>query len=273
VCIAIYKPKGANIPKKSILRTCWDNNPDGAGYLYSTGEGYQVHKGFMSFKAFWESFSNEGFNQYDTIGIHFRVGTSGRRDGRATHPFPISNNISDLQEEHYTAKQCFIHNGIISSGSQLLSDTQLFSKDVLWYLRKYLTDTDVIEYIKQQTIGSRLALFLEGEQVILTGNWIKDEKTGVYYSNNSYQPSYKRFRSSGCLSDVFDWKDAWNDGGIGDETETDAESLYSGTWDDNCIDSNDRYIPCPACGYLVDTWNDVICKYCGADLLPYYTDD
>jgi hypothetical protein len=52
MCIIVYKPKGIELPKEDILKNCFDNNADGAGYMYAHKGKVLIHKGFMD----WEDF-------------------------------------------------------------------------------------------------------------------------------------------------------------------------------------------------------------------------
>ena len=53
MCIAIIKPKNYEIPTKEELRTCWDNNPNGAGFMWNDGQIVHIEKGFLKFKHFY----------------------------------------------------------------------------------------------------------------------------------------------------------------------------------------------------------------------------
>ena len=52
MCIIVYKPKGASLPSKDTLQTCWENNPHGAGIMWADGSNVRIQKGFMSWDAF-----------------------------------------------------------------------------------------------------------------------------------------------------------------------------------------------------------------------------
>ena len=44
MCIIIEKPKYAKTPSRKVLKNCWDNNPDGAGYMYNAGGKVYIYK-------------------------------------------------------------------------------------------------------------------------------------------------------------------------------------------------------------------------------------
>ena len=55
MCIAIYKPENVEIPKET-LETCFENNPDGAGYMFAEDKKLHVRKGFFDMDKFWNSY-------------------------------------------------------------------------------------------------------------------------------------------------------------------------------------------------------------------------
>jgi len=187
MCIIVYKPKGIALPKRDILENCWNNNNHGAGIMVKKNNQTQVIKGFMTFGDFIKAYNSFKFTKDCEFALHFRIGTSGRSDGSACHPFPITDQIEDLRKLEFTSKNVFCHNGIIGKGDfkKDLSDTQMFSIDILSTLIEYIDNPKVISTI-ENIIGSnnKLCIF-SGEKTYLVGNFIK-EKTGIYYSNNTY---------------------------------------------------------------------------------------
>ena len=82
MCIIVAKEKGVEAPSFDTLKTCFVNNPDGAGFMYlNKNNKVQIYKGFMKFedlKAKLESVYNELGNTKDIPFVyHFRIGTSG----------------------------------------------------------------------------------------------------------------------------------------------------------------------------------------------------
>ena len=85
MCIIIAKDKGISIPDRTILKNCFDNNPDGAGIMWNESEFVHIQKGFMLWKDFNE-FLNSLSKRIDlklaSVVMHFRITTHGR-----THQF------------------------------------------------------------------------------------------------------------------------------------------------------------------------------------------
>ena len=61
MCIAITSPIGTEIPTDDILKTCFRNNQDGAGFAFNTDiHQVKIVKGFMDFESFITA-----FHEYD----------------------------------------------------------------------------------------------------------------------------------------------------------------------------------------------------------------
>jgi len=100
MCIIAIKPEGISIPTER-LKTCWDNNPDGVGFMYSEAGKLNIIKGLMTFDSFIKSY-NDISPLNKRIVIHFRYGTHGKICPDLTHPFIINKSLA------------LVHNGILS---------------------------------------------------------------------------------------------------------------------------------------------------------------
>lgn len=200
MCIAIIKEPNVALPSKQVLKRCWRSNSDGAGYAFLTVEDeWHVVKGLMTWDAFFKSYEEQQFQIGNTVLIHFRVGTSGKRVGGkcfsgCTHPFPISDEYDELMAETYTTKSIVIHNGVHSRPTGDLSDSQLAVKDVIYPLMPYMRDENIKRLFSRLLWGvyektANRWLVCDGPTMYKIGNWITDEKTGLIYSNDGYKPS------------------------------------------------------------------------------------
>src|SRR5688572_22394359 len=124
MCIAILKPEGIVIPEYR-LRNCFENNPDGAGFMYAdrASDSVKIRKGFFTFNAFMQAYTHAVEDAPDaTFGIHFRISTSGRIDKHNGHPHRIDRRTA------------VIHNGILDiqvPKESPDSDTVIFCRGVL----------------------------------------------------------------------------------------------------------------------------------------------
>jgi len=159
MCIIVSKEKGHKIPDKAILENCFDNNSDGAGYMYNDNKHVFIRKGFMTFKNFW----NDLLKIKNTIDIekidmvfHFRIGTQGG-----------NTNKNKLRQKMVVTDIGVMHNGIIDlctyAKKKNLSDTQIFIKDYLSILKK----EDNLFYQKK-SIRDFIAKVIDSKMGILT---------------------------------------------------------------------------------------------------------
>ena len=178
MCIAIMKPEGKVIPEDTLLE-CWNNNPDGAGFMYAEDGKLHIHKGFMGWSGFWKAWKK---HQDKKSVIHFRIRTHGKTDAENTHPFQVGDNLA------------FVHNGTIGNVSidnKDFSDTYHFNTKLMKKL--YKADSRFIfkEHFQELVsayIGWSKLIFLDakGNHVIVNedkGKWDED----IWYSNTSYQ--------------------------------------------------------------------------------------
>lgn len=204
MCIAIYSLKGTDIPREDILKTCFLNNPDGAGFAFNKGGKVHIVKGFMDYKGFMAAFKKYdaefGFKQRGVL-IHFRIATHGGVNVGCCHPFPISSNEKQLKKSKTISDYAVIHNGIIfltADKKSPLSDTMLFIRDYLtkissnrnWFYNK--KNTELI----YELINSKMAI-LNGNGDITATEGFHKGADGNYYSNYSYMNT--------CLSLYDEW--------------------------------------------------------------------
>lgn len=187
MCVIVIKKAGIKIP--DTLKTCWDNNPDGAGFMWADGKKVHIQKGFMKYKHFNKAIKNL---KIDTTAVpmvfHFRITTHGGTSQGNTHPFPISDNIKDLKKLKNAVDVGVCHNGIISGyGQKTISDTMDYIKRQLvpiQKLQKNFYNNPLIMDIIDKAIDSKM-VFLDYKGNIKTiGNFITDDK--IIYSNDSY---------------------------------------------------------------------------------------
>ena len=202
MCIIAAKPAGIAMPNEETLRTMWDANPDGAGFMYpitrqkgkKTLNLVQIEKGFMK----WEDFNQALDNLASRVDLtatalvmHFRITTHGGTCPELTHPFPVVSSASVLTKPRSTATIGIAHNGIISSVSpgKGMSDTSEYVRSQLAPLSKALPrfyeNPDALLLIKN-AIGSKMAILSPEGNIVTIGDF--NEDNGVLYSNYSWMP-------------------------------------------------------------------------------------
>jgi len=196
MCIIVIKPAGAKFPSKSILKECFDNNPDGAGFMFPYRGKVEIFKGYMRFKKFYRALNVFDQDISFPVIYHFRIATTGKVNADNTHPFPISKVSTDLCQWYSVTDLAVCHNGILPiKPYKSLSDTQTFILDMLAGLKKDIINKRpaVMELIELAVRGSRLAFMTGTGEVIKFGSgWIEDQ--GLIYSNDGYKPSvYEKY--------------------------------------------------------------------------------
>jgi hypothetical protein len=187
MCIAIVKEKGIDLPNKELLKTCWDNNPDGAGYMFNEDGIVSIYKGYMTFNSFYASLKklDKLKNLKDrNVVIHFRIATQGMINPENTHPFPITHDYDLMTRKHINCKYGFAHNGIIwDFGNENYSDTMEFNSYILSKIHDIEHSDDLIHALAN-LYNSRFVV-LTGERVILGGEWQLDND--LWFSNDTYK--------------------------------------------------------------------------------------
>ena len=190
MCIAIIKEAGVEMPSEETLEICWDNNPDGAGFMYKNNGKLVIDKGYMKKDQFLKGLKNRGFGKDDFVVIHFRKSTSGGVTPDNTHPFPISEDINELQKWDIECDQAIVHNGVVGTGHKNLSDTAIFIRDCL-------ADDLIMNNLKNSTLQNLLESAVDESRFLIVdiindiylklGKWVFEGKNGLWFSNENYK--------------------------------------------------------------------------------------
>ena len=194
MCVIVYKPKNIDFPKKETLYACWKKNDDGAGFMFPYKNKVIIRKGFMTFDDFYNALK-ETQNTYGTnrpYVMHFRITTQGGVQAKLTHPYPLSKNMSDLQELNFESDIGVAHNGIISltssSSVKEYNDTMKFITDYLSLIikkRTFYNDADTLNLI-QSLCKSKLCILDGSGHAQMIGDFV-ESKDGCFYSNRSFE--------------------------------------------------------------------------------------
>ena len=173
MCIAILNKK--RTISTATLNRCWDNNPEGAGILWSEGGKVKTFKTFDPGELV-KTYHETRARIKTPIVLHFRISTSGKHNTENLHPFTVSNTLA------------FVHNGVIFGlGDTEHSDTHQFNEKLKSLPENFLHCATIRELIAAYIDNSKLVFLTgEGEPVIINehlGTW--DE--GDWYSNASYK--------------------------------------------------------------------------------------
>ena len=194
MCVICVKGKGIAYPEEKYLKNCFENNSHGAGFMVPYKNKVRIRKGFKTYEDFKAALDRmrERVGDDAPCVMHFRIATQGYEQGM-THPFPLSSKMDGMTALKSSCNIGVAHNGILeltSDGSRNYSDTMKFIAD---YLSLIIRDFDwhkdkrTVMLIERLIDGSRFAVMDKfGTTILLGKGWVKD-KSGCWYSNDSYK--------------------------------------------------------------------------------------
>lgn len=262
MCIIVVKKYGVACPSEGVLKTCWDNNSDGAGYMYVRDGLVHIRKGFMTWSKFLAAYQDEHFTADDVFAVHFRIATSGGTNAGRTHPFPMSSDLSVLTAPRLAVDVAMMHNGVFGSGKEDWSDTMLFVKKFANHpiIREHIFSKDkkyrvfVRELVQAKSTGSRLVFMNGNGNIALTGSWEYDKDTDLYYSNNGYKFTKQSFSADSFYYRGYGSGRSWMD---------DYDSITG-----VALDELGFFCPNPDCKSNAGediTWPSSLCRINGGD--------
>lgn len=182
MCIIALKPEGVILPDYT-LKTMWDGNPHGAGFMYSENGKLVIIKGLMTFEDFLGAYLEAGVER--KMVMHFRIRTSGTNGPEMTHPFMVVSGLG------------MVHNGIITKMETTAekSDTAVFAELLA---SEYVNPAEAVKNrFHREMIGAYIGAYNKLVFMDSDGNTtIVNESSGtwdgpVWYSNGGFR-SYSR---------------------------------------------------------------------------------
>lgn len=284
MCIICIKKPGYDMPSETTLENMWYANPDGAGIMYTNGtDKVTIKKGFMSYNEFIagvEAMKKAIDVRNEAVVLHFRIGTSGGNVAGNTHPFPISEKVSDLKKLSLKTNLGIAHNGIISitPSQKDISDTMEYIKSRLmpiYRAKKHFFKYDDIMALIKKEIASKMVFLSPNKSIYTVGDFITDDN-GLIYSNSSYlrTPMY-RYNYSGS---IVPYNYSYSDYDYGDYDDYSYSKGNHNTYkygsDSDWLTYNERLTIIDDDCYVVDKFTgdaygvDTMCGYdylCGID--------
>lgn len=189
------------MPSKKTLLNCYNNNPDGCGFMYNDNDKVVIKKGFFNFEDFYKTLNKVDDLKSKDVVMHFRIATSGGINKEKCHPFVLSDRDDLLNSTSLLSKYGVCHNGVLSKyvykGSSL-SDTQNFIKDALYPLYKLNNRVFYdarVRHLLDDYIGTSKLAIMNKSDLFLIGDYTTDND-GIKYSNTSYQYDRSLFNYS-----------------------------------------------------------------------------
>lgn len=191
MCVIAVSKKGDRQPSVSELRSMWDHNPHGAGYMFARDGKLEIHKGFMDWNDFIRSVRYERFTSEDSVVYHFRIATQGGINPYMTHPFPITHVLHFSEVIDLECEVGVAHNGIIPITSSIdekkYSDTALFVCNYLSWMIRYPHDINnkyIQKMISELGGNSKFALMNYKGEIATIGLFYNHN--GVLLSNENH---------------------------------------------------------------------------------------
>ena len=183
MCIIIYNPGGQPL-NKDLLRTAYDNNPHGFGFMWI--ENYEVSsiKGMSNFNDIWQLATHFAGYSY---ALHFRWRSAGKIREAQCHPHTV------LDKEKHGLNLKMMHNGTIfgmKKGKKGRSDTQVYASQLT---NEYINKHHTIDTLLDSVHGEAPAMGTFNKFVFMAdGNHVEivNEDAGVWMENRWYSNTY-----------------------------------------------------------------------------------
>lgn len=192
MCVICVSGCGVPQPTKDQIKTMFQTNPDGAGYMVARAGRVEIHKGFMTCETFLSALAREKFTAADAVVYHFRISTQAGVTRAMTHPFPLTRNITDCKQLDAECALGVAHNGIIRLTSNACdreyNDTAYFIAEYMSFIlrsKKDMQDKRILDIIENLT-HSKFALLYKDGTISTIGSFIC-EKNGLLFSNPTYR--------------------------------------------------------------------------------------
>ena len=208
MCIIAIKRAGIPFPDEKVFKTMFENNSDGAGFMYNYNNRVIIQKGYMTYQTFIHALkllAEKVDIQNTSVVFYFRIATHGSVCQGLCHPFPLTHKIPVLKHQNTACRIGIVHNGIIPIKPRNgISDT-------MEYIASRLTkiERECPEFYKSKKkrkailaeINSKMAFLDCDGNVYTVGNFINDND--ILYSNDSYKERDYLFRHwNSCMSVV-----------------------------------------------------------------------
>lgn len=192
MCVAILTKPGAVLTPDQI-KEGWSCNPDGGGFAYVRDDKVQIVKGFMKVEHLVESYKamSELYAEDSPFLVHMRIGTSGGKTPKNTHPFPIKNGA-------------LIHNGIMFTPAGERAGTPEDRKSDTRVFAEALYNVLELEHVKKaekrilREIGyyNKVCFLYNDKSYYILNEDAGDWEGDIWFSNSSCKPS-RRYNYSG----------------------------------------------------------------------------
>lgn len=177
MCVIIYQPADHKDPlPKKLIEHCAEGNPDGHGMMYCQDDKLKIKKQLADVEGFYQKYVVALKQADGPMILHFRIGTSGKKDLANAHPHFVTPNIG------------LVHNGVLGPGIKDLSDTRRFIQEILNNLPDSWFENQIIMNLLADHIKSDKMILLRNDSkhwMLNQDNGYWDKDLGIWYSNYS----------------------------------------------------------------------------------------
>ena len=263
---------GENCPSWKTLKTCYENNSDGCGFMFAEDNAVHIHKGFMSWRSFKTAFKPYKNRTDLPIVMHFRITTNGGTNPQNTHPFPLTSNVGELRELNIDCNVGIAHNGIISltSYANKMSDTMEFIRkygDCIITSPQWYYNANSGKLLGEVIKSKMLVLSNDGHGEIVGDGWTQED--GVWYSNTTFKPWESRYAKYNRSVYSYDY---WNTYWESPEWESAKESWLNADtdkkdpWECSLWEKAHPSLECYECDACEQCWTSDELYYHGATI-------
>lgn len=205
MCLISILPRGKEKYSKEVtdfLKTGFNGNKDGSGFMYKRDGAKQIHinKGFFNFDQLMKAIEILELKVEDELVVHHRIGTAGEISAENTHPFVISHvHDTIVTLEGITDKPCLVHNGMFSDlddyerRNPKFSDTYAFVRYIMSNsLNLFRLEPKLFEKSFKGVLGwSRVCVMYPDRDLQMMGDFKEDN--GYYHSHHGYKTYYNKY--------------------------------------------------------------------------------
>ena len=170
MCVIIIKKRGVELPSERELRTAFNHNPHGCGFVSSSGFYWRG----MDFDEFYYNLTKVDLDE--NCIIHFRLATHGSHKPSNCHPF----KSGDIY---------FAHNGVLPvHTSKDMTDSETAFRNIFVPAAGLFGfgSPQFNDVIRRNIYSSKFAFMVNGD-VKLYGRWIREDD-GLIWSNLYHRP-------------------------------------------------------------------------------------
>ena len=199
MCTIAIKTRGYEL-SEDIIKNIFNNNTDGAGFMWVEDGKVRWKKGFFSVDALLSSWRNHV--KIDTLAaLHCRIATHGAKDYKHCHPFPLTEDNRVMFKRKGSANAVLMHNGVMTFmetdpnyNPKIDSDSSAYARKMyrsFGKVERLPNETESIAFRKETESSNRLVVFCGDGTYWTSGEW--QYKDGILYSNGNWKYSYAKY--------------------------------------------------------------------------------